>query len=139
MESISHESIRTTPQKNGLTGRKVEYWVIPPEANAEFVASMEEVLDVYERPYDPKVPVVCMDEQPVQLTREVRPPVEATQDHPKRIDYEYERAGTASLFVFTEPLAGWRSVKARDRRTKVDWAVEMSFWMGGMLNARRSS
>lgn len=109
-----------------MTGRKVQYWVIPPEANAEFVACMEEVLDTYERPYDPNVPVVCMDEQPVQLTKEVRPPIEATQNHPKRIDYEYERAGTASLFLFTEPLAAWRSVRAREKRTKVDWAMEIA-------------
>jgi len=100
--------------------------VIPPKENPEFVAGMEEVLGVYERPYDPNVPVVCMDEQPVQLVKEVRAPVEATKNHPKRIDYEYERAGTASLFLFAEPLAGWRHVTARDRRTKVDWAIEVA-------------
>lgn len=109
-----------------MTGRKIQYWVIPPDANAEFVACMEEVLDVYERPYDPEVPVVCMDEQPVQLTREIRTPIRATANHPKRVDYEYERAGTASLFLFVETLAGWRSCKARSRRTKVDWAVEVA-------------
>jgi len=109
-----------------VTGRKVQYWVIPPEANAEFVACMEEVLDVYERPYDPSIPVVCMDEQPVQLIKEVNEPIKETQNHPMRVDYEYERAGTASLFLFTEPLAGWRSVKARDKRTKVDWALEVA-------------
>lgn len=100
--------------------------MIPPEANAEFVAAMEEVLEVYERPYNPDVPVVCMDEQPVQLIKEVRTPVEATVNHPKRMDYEYERAGTASVFLFTEPLAGWRSVTARERRTKIDWATEVA-------------
>lgn len=100
--------------------------MIPPEANAEFVACMEEVLGVYEKPYNHKLPVVCMDEQPVQLTKEVRAPIPATQSHPKRVDYEYERAGTASLFLFTEPLMGWRSVRARETRTKVDWAFEMA-------------
>lgn len=109
-----------------MTGRKIQYWVIPPDANGEFVACMEEVLDVYERPYDPSVPVVCMDEQPVQLTKEVRTTIRATANHPKRVDYEYERAGTASLFLFVEPLAGWRSCKARSRRTKVDWAIEVA-------------
>lgn len=109
-----------------MTGRKIQYWVIPPDANGEFVASMEEVLDVYERPLDPSVPVVCMDEQPFQLTKEVRTPIMATETHPKRVDYEYERAGTASLFLFVEPLAGWRSCKARSRRTKVDWALEVA-------------
>lgn len=100
--------------------------MIPPEANAEFVANMEEVLETYELPYDPRVPVVCMDEQPIQLLKEKRLPIKATLDHPKRIDYEYERAGTASIFLFTEPLAGWRSVQARERRTKVDWAQEVA-------------
>lgn len=115
-----------------MTGRKIQYWVIPPDANGEFVASMEEVLDVYERPYDPRVPVVCMDEQPVQLTKEVRTRISATRNHPERVDYEYERAGTASLFLFVEPLAGWRSCKARPRRTKVDWAIEIA----GLLDGR---
>jgi hypothetical protein len=105
--------------------------VIPPEADAEFVANMEEVLETYEQPYNPSVPVVCMDEQPVQLTKEVRAPIEATQNHPKRIDYEYERAGTASIFLFAEPLAGWRSVKARERRTKSDWAMEVAELLDG--------
>ena len=105
--------------------------MIPPESNAEFVANMEEVLEIYERPYNACVPVVCMDEQPVQLTKEVRAPIEATQNHPKRIDYEYERAGTASIFLFAEPLAGWRSVKARERRTKSDWAMEVAELLDG--------
>lgn len=89
-----------------MTNRKIEYWVIPPEADAEFVASMEDVLEVYEKPYDPSCPVLCMDEQPVQLIKEVRAPIPATKSHPRRVDYEYERAGTANIFMFTEPLAG---------------------------------
>ena len=105
--------------------------MIPPENDAEFVANMEEVLETYEQPYNPSVPVVCMDEQPVQLTKEVRAPIEATPNHPKRIDYEYERAGTASIFLFAEPLAGWRSVKARERRTKSDWATEVAELLDG--------
>ena len=109
-----------------MTQRKLEYWVIPPDADAEFVAHMEVVLDTYALPHDPRVPVVCMDEQPVQLLKETRPPIPATKDRPRRVDYEYERAGTASLFVFCEPLAGWRQVTARERRTKVDWAVEVA-------------
>ena len=105
--------------------------MIPPEANSEFVANMEEVLETYEQPYNPGLPVVCMDEQPIQLTKEVRVPIEATRNHPKRVDYEYERAGTASIFLFVEPLAGWRSVKARNRRTKVDWATELAELLDG--------
>ncbi len=109
--------------------------MIPPEANAEFVANMEEVLDVYERPYNSDLPVVCMDEQPVQLIKEVRTPIDATLSHPKRVDYEYERAGTASIFLFVEPLAAWRKVQARERRTKVDWALEV----GELLDTRYAS
>ena len=109
-----------------MTNRKIDYWVIPPESDAEFVAQMEMVLDVYAQPYDPNRPVLCMDEQPVQLQREVRAPHPATLEHPKRVDYEYERAGTASIFMFTEPLAGWRQAQVRSRRTKVDWAIEVA-------------
>jgi DDE superfamily endonuclease len=109
-----------------MTNRKIEYWVIPPESDAEFVASMEEVLDIYARPYDPDCPVVCMDEQPVQLFKETRAPIPAMAKHAKRVDYEYERAGTANIFMFTEPLAGWREVAVRVTKTKVDWAVEMA-------------
>ncbi len=90
-----------------MTNRKIEYWVIPPEADAEFVANMEAVLETYEKPYDPSCPVLCMDEQPVQLVKETRQPIAGTKDHPRRVDYEYERAGTACIFMFTEPLSGW--------------------------------
>lgn len=108
-----------------MTKRKIQYWVIPPEADGEFVAGMEEVLDTYQKAYDPKHPVLCMDEQPVQLTNETRVPIKATKDHPRRVDYEYERAGTASIFMFAEPLSGFRNVTARPTRTKVDWALEV--------------
>lgn len=108
------------------TKRAIQYWVIPPEADAEFVAHMEDVLDVYSRPYDADVPVLCMDEQPVQLVEEVKTPIAATKDHPKRVDYEYKRAGVANVFMSCEPLAGWREVSIRDRKTKVDWAVVMA-------------
>ena len=115
-----------------MTKRMIEYWVIPPDADAEFVANMEEVLEVYERPYDPAHPVLCMDEQPVQLLKETRVPIEATQHHAQRVDYEYERNGTASIFMFAEPLAGYRQATARPRRTKVDWALEV----GNLLDTR---
>jgi hypothetical protein len=99
--------------------------VIPPQSDAEFAASMEEVLDVYARPYDGRYPVVCMDEQPIQLLKETRQPIVGTREHPRRVDYEYERAGTASIFMFCEPLGGWRQVSVRSQRTKVDWAREV--------------
>jgi hypothetical protein len=99
--------------------------VIPPQSDAEFAASMEEVLEVYARPYDGRYPVVCMDEQPIQLLKETRQPITGTRSHPRRVDDEYERAGTASIFMFCEPLGGWRHVSVRDQRTKVDWAQEV--------------
>ena len=108
-----------------MTQRKIQYWVIPPEANSEFVACMENVLETYSQPYDEQFPVLCMDEQPVQLLKEIRVSIAATKRHARRVDYEYERAGTASIFMFTEPLRGWRQATARKRRTKVDWALEM--------------
>jgi transposase len=86
---------------------------------------MEDVLDVYSRPYNASLPVVCMDEQPIQLLKDTRESIAATQNHPIRVDYEYERAGTASIFMFSEPLAGKRDVSVRTRRTKIDWAREI--------------
>ena len=99
--------------------------MIPPKQSAEFVARLEDVLDVYRRPYDPRYPVVNMDERPVQLVKETRTPLPARPGRPRRRDYEYERAGTASVFLFTEALRGWRKVSARPRRTAVDWAEEV--------------
>jgi hypothetical protein len=109
-----------------MTKRKIQYWVIPPEADTEFIAAMEEILDTYEEAYDADCPVLCMDEQPVQLHQETRKPTPATKNHARRIDYEYERCGTACIFMFTEPLSGWREATARPHRTKVDWALEMA-------------
>lgn len=114
-----------------MTSRKIQYWVIPPQADAEFAAAMEAVLDTYEKPYDPQHPVLCMDEQSVQLVKETRQPIPATKRHAHRADYEYERAGTANIFMFTEPLSGWREATARDSRTKPDWATEVARLMEG--------
>ena len=100
--------------------------MIPPDSDADFAAAMEEVLAVYARPIDPEHPVVCMDEQPIQLLKETRRVIPGTKKHPKRVDYEYERAGTASIFLFCEPLAGWRQVTVREHRTKIDWAQEVA-------------
>ncbi len=108
-----------------MTNRKIESWVIPPEADAEFAANMKEVLETYAKPDDRSRPVVCMDEQPVQLIKEARTPVEPTMKHPRRVDYEYERAGTANIFMFTGPLSRWREATAREFKTKIDWALEM--------------
>ena len=99
--------------------------MIPPEHNGEYVARMEDVLDVYERPRDLTAPVVCMDEMPVQLLKETRIPIPAEPGHPRRIDYEYERNGTANIFMFAEPLAGWRQTLVTERRTALDWAIAL--------------
>ena len=96
--------------------------MIPPQANAEFVCAMEDVLEVYTRPYDPKRPQVCVDETSKQLVAETRVPIPATPGQPVRIDSEYERQGTANLFMVFEPLAGQRRVKVTERRTAVDFA-----------------
>lgn len=100
-------------------------WCIPPECNAEFVCAMENVLEVYKRPRDPERPVVCMDEKPKQLVKETRSPVPCAKGRAERIDYEYERNGTANVFLFVEPLRGWRRVEATERRTRVDWARQV--------------
>jgi transposase len=96
--------------------------VIPPQANAEFVCAMEDVLEVYTRPYDPRRPQVCLDETSKQLVAETREPMPAAPGQPERVDYEYERKGTANLFMVFEPLAGQRWVKVTERRTAVDFA-----------------
>jgi hypothetical protein len=89
---------------------------------------MEEVLDVYERPYDSKRPLVCLDEASRQLIEETRRPIPATPGQPERFDYEYVRNGTANLFMITEPLVGWRAVKITRRRTAKDFA-EVVRWL----------
>lgn len=99
--------------------------MIPPEQNAEFVAQMEDVLEIYHRPYAPDYPVVCADEQPVQLVKETRTPLPARAGQPQTFDYEYERNGTANIFMFTEPLSGWRKAIVTPQRRAVDWAAEI--------------
>jgi hypothetical protein len=96
--------------------------VIPPEANAAFVADMEEVLEVYQRPRDPARPLVCLDETSKQLIAEMRTPIPAKPGRPARHDYEYQRKGVANLFMMFAPLEGWRHVKVTDRHTAIDYA-----------------
>lgn len=83
---------------------------------------MEHLLDVYRRPYDPRHPVVCMDESPRQLIKETRSPIPGARGCPKRYDYEYERCGVCNVFMANEPLAGKRMTKVTERKTKCDWA-----------------
>jgi len=97
-------------------------WCIPPQHDARFVAAMEEVLEVYERPYDPKRPMICLDEAAKQIIGEVREPLPLQRAHSMRYDNEYERHGTCALFMLFEPLACWREVVVRERRTMLDYA-----------------
>ena len=96
--------------------------MIPPQANAGFVANMEDVLEVYQRPHDPQRPVVCLDETTKQMIAETRAPVPAAPGRKARHDYEYERNGVASLFMMFAPLGGWRCVKVADRHAAIDYA-----------------
>jgi hypothetical protein len=97
-------------------------WCIPAKADGEFVYHMEDVLDVYQRPYDPLRPTVCMDELSKQLVGEVAQPLPLEVGQPVRYDYEYVRNGVSNLFMFFEPLVGQRFVRVTDHRTRVDWA-----------------
>jgi hypothetical protein len=98
---------------------------------------MEQVLDVYKRPYDPRFPVVCMDETPRQLIKETRTPVPGTRGRLERHDYEYERCGVYTVFMASEPLAGSRFVKTTERKTKCDWAAFMKDIAGHYKRAER--
>lgn len=100
-------------------------WCIAKGEDAAFVAAMEDILDLYCLPYDEKYPVVCMDEKPYQLLDEVREPLPMEPGKPRKVDAEYIRNGTCSIFVYCEPLTGWGYAHARERRTKVDWALEI--------------
>ena len=97
-------------------------WCIPDKPSAEFVYHMEDVLEVYHRPYDPKRPVICMDETFKQLIGETRQPLPARPGSVERVDHVYSRNGVASLFLACEPLAGWRHVAVTDHRRRTDWA-----------------
>ena len=105
-----------------------EQWCIPPEADAEFVCAMEDVLEVYHQPYDEKRPLVCLDEASKQLIGETVQPLPAEPGQPERFDYEYVRNGTANLFMISEPLLGWRAVQVTERRTAKDFA-EVLRWL----------
>ena len=96
--------------------------MIPPQADAEFVCALEDVLEVYQRDFDPARPVLCLDEASKQLVAQTRVPLPTAPGQPARQDYEYERCGTANLFLVTEPLVGQRRIKVTQRRTAVDFA-----------------
>ena len=131
LEHVDHALARdgaADAQKNELKPHLKKMWCIPPKQSAEFVCHMEDVLDVYHRPYDPSRPVVCLDETFKQLIGETREPLPASPGQVERYDYVYVRNGMASLFLAFEPLAGWRHVEVTDGRTRVDWARFVRDW-----------
>lgn len=121
VETISRETVRRRLEESDLKPWREKMWCIP-KVDAEFVARMEDVLDLYAEPLDVAKPVVCFDEKPVQLLGEVRPPMPTAPGQLRLYDYEYRRAGTANLFVFLDAKRPWRHVKTTDQRTKHDFA-----------------
>ncbi|HXW23548.1 MAG TPA: IS630 family transposase [Xanthobacteraceae bacterium] len=122
VDRASDSTIGRALKKNTLQPHRRQHWVIPPKANSAFVAGMEDVLAVYTRPRDRDRPLVCLDETSKQLIAETRVPIPMKRGRPARFDYEYERNGTANLFMLFAPLEGWRHVKVTDRHTAVDYA-----------------
>ncbi|HYM99213.1 MAG TPA: IS630 family transposase [Aestuariivirgaceae bacterium] len=122
VDRASDSTIGRTLKKTFLQPHRKQQWVIPPKANSAFVAAMEDVLAVYTRPRDPDCPLVCLDETSKQLIAETRVPIPMKSGRPPRFDYEYERNGTANLFMMFAPLEGWRHIKVTDRHTAVDYA-----------------
>jgi len=98
---------------------------IPPKADAAFVCNLEDILEVYQQPSDPKRPVVCLDEMPKQLLRDAREPLPGQPGNPEKVDYEYQRRGVTNLFMIFEPLAGKRHIEITDQRRRVEWAEVM--------------
>ena len=101
-----------------------KHWCIG-KIDGEYLARMEDVLDLYEEPYDPKKPVICVDERPCQLIGDVVAPIPMKPGSPKKVDYQYERKGTCNIFIAFEPLTGWRYIEVREHRTKMDYAEFM--------------
>src|SRR6266567_304922 len=120
-KSLSHETVRRRLAENGLKPWRKDMWCIP-QVDGEYVARMEDVLDLYAEAPDPKRPVVCFDETPVQLIGEVRQPIPAQPGQRERYDYEYRRNGTVNLFVTFDPHRGWRNVQLTEHRSAVDYA-----------------
>ena len=120
-QSLSRETVRRRLSENDLKPWRREMWCIPT-VDAEYVACMEDVLDLYAEKPDPKRPVICFDESPTQLIGEVRQPIPAKPRQLERFDCEYRRNGTANLFVFVDAHKSWRHVKVTDRRAAEDFA-----------------
>jgi len=122
VEKASDNAIGRTLKKNTLQPHRNRQWVIPPDANAAFLAAMEDVLETYQKPRDPDRPLVCLDETSKQLVVETRKPIPAKPGQPVRYDYEYARNGVADIFMMFAALEGWRKVKVTDHHAAVDYA-----------------
>ncbi len=122
VDTISHETVRQVLLSNQLKPWIKQQWCIPKQADAEFVYHMEDVLEVYTRPYDPARPQVCMDESNTQLLSQTREPLPMEPGSPKREDYEYVREGVCNIFLACEPLTGQRFTMVAAQRTKQQWA-----------------
>jgi hypothetical protein len=112
-------------KKNEIKPWQSREWCIQARGESDFIAAMEDVLDVYARKYDQRRPLVCMDEIPRQLIGEARLPIPAEPGKPERYDTEYIRNGTCTIFMFVAPLEGWRRAEATERRTRADWALQI--------------
>ena len=123
-DNISRETVRRRLTENDLKPWRKDMWCIP-QVDGEYVARMEDVLDLYAEAPDPKRPVVCFDESPTQLIGEVRQPIQAEPGQLERYDCEYKRNGTVNLFIFLDAHRPWRKVKVTDRRTAEDFAACM--------------
>lgn len=126
LESLSTEAVRLALKINDLKPWVRQKWCIPTVIGSEFVWRMEDLLDLYAEPFDEAYPVVCFDEVPYQMVREIQRPLPGGPGRPERFDYEYHREGTCNLFIFLQPLAGWRHVKVTSQRTKQDFAACMN-------------
>ena len=131
IDSISHTTVGKVLKENDLKPHLVEEWCIPKEQSADFAACMEDVLEVYSRPYDERYPVVCMGEKPLQLLAHARKGYHKKNGTMIQ-DSEYVRNGTCSIFLFTEPLAGFCHANASEYRTKIDWAKQMK-WLANEI------
>jgi hypothetical protein len=118
-------------KKTQLKPHLKKCWRIPPKENGAFAAATEDVLAVYERPYDENMPVIEMDEKPYQLPGDLRDPLPMKCGTAERVDYEYEREGACSIFMFTEPLGSWRYARAFPRRTEKGWAHRIKRLLDG--------
>lgn len=126
-DSLSRATIGRILQRNDLKPHLSAYWCIPPEEDADFVANMEDVLDIYQRPYDPKNPVWCLDEKPYQILGQYREPIRMKPGSIEKVDYQYTRNGVVAIFCFIEPHTGRIIHSVEETRTAVDWAEKVRY------------